>query len=537
MSTNALPAYESTGVTQFLQLLQEATRPTPDGGPSVYVPPSGGEIAEANYHHFVFGQRGSGKSSLLRHLQQGAHSDGRGVVWIDQEIFSNLSYPDVLVSAVHELMKGLAKNVKEQVQPDTDSLWTRIVLLIRRDRRDPGLFARLSESIAQLERIKLAPLDQKIQMTVEAGDSSKTSGSAGLKIKVLTTQADIESARTRHTTTVQTFESTKEQYLERALIEFRDLIKETAKELGGGFVFVDDLYQLKRSTQPQVLGYLHRLTKDTGFWLKIGSIRYSTVPFKPGDPPRGMQIGHDAQEVALDQGLRHFKSTQQFLETILKSIAKKVDVDIDGLLTDDARRRLVLAAGGVARDYLRLVSGSITEARNRGPSAKAGSHRVIVEDVNRAAGALSPSKLDDLRKDEPLEAKQLEALVRDLTEFCRSTKAAYFLVASDQTELSDQINKLQHLRFTHLLFESETIPDRRSQRFNGWLLDVAELSAQRATQGMDFLGWENREKRRNRKLIYSRTSSGKQGEATSVKLKSPWKAEVESAQGELDFGP
>ncbi len=73
----------------------------------------------------------------------------------------------------------------------------------------------------------------------------------------------------------------------------------------------------------------------------------------------------------------------------------------------------------------------------------------------------------------------------------------------EANELNEQINALQHLRFTHLLFESETVPDRGSQRFNGWLLDVAELSAQRATTDMDFLGWESREKRRNRRLIYT----------------------------------
>ena len=61
--------------------------------------------------------------------------------------------------------------------------------------------------------------------------------------------------------------------------------------------------------------------------------------------------------------------------------------------------------------------------------------------------------------------------------------------------LSRQVNALQHLRFTHALYESETVPDRQSQRFNGWLLDFAELSAPRATTGMDFLGWEKREKR------------------------------------------
>jgi len=77
------------------------------------------------------------------------------------------------------------------------------------------------------------------------------------------------------------------------------------------------------------------------------------------------------------------------------------------------------------------------------------------------------------------------------------------LVAADETELSGQVDKLSNLRFTHLLVANETIPDRGSQRFNVWLLDVAELSAQRATTGMDFLGWDNREKRRNRRLIFT----------------------------------
>jgi len=493
--------YNRDEVNIFLRLLQEATRPTPDGGASNYVPPSGGEVAEANYHHFVFGQRGSGKSSLLRHLQARAVAEKRGVVWIDQEIFSALAYPDVLVSAVLELFKGLAKTVSELPRKES-GFWSRLLHRLPWIRPEATLLDRLNASVLELQRLKLAPLDQKLQMTISEEGSHSSGGKAGLRVKLMSVEGSRAKTQKHATTTIQTIEGSKEDYLERSLIDFRDLIREASHELGGGFVFVDDLYQLQRSTQPLVLGYLHRLTKDTGFWLKVGSIRYSTITYKPGDPPRGMQIGHDAQEVALDRGLRHFNATQAFLETILTSIATNAGVDNNALLTTDARKRLVLAAGGVARDYLRLVSGSITEARNRGVSAKTGSHRVIVEDVNKAAGALAPTKFEDLKKDEPLEAAQLEALVRDLTEFCRRTKAAYFLLASDQTVLGAQVNKLQHLRFTHLLFESETVPDRGSQRFNGWLLDVAELSAQRATKGMDFLGWENREKRRNRNLIY-----------------------------------
>lgn len=116
---------------------------------------------------------------------------------------------------------------------------------------------------------------------------------------------------------------------------------------------------------------------------------------------------------------------------------------------------------------------------------------------------MASSKFDDLRKDEPGESNSLATLVQDLTEFCRQTKCAYFLIAADEVDLASQVNKLQHLRFTHLVEESETIRDRGSQRFNVWLLDVAELSAQRATVGMDFLGWEDRSKRRNRKLVYT----------------------------------
>jgi hypothetical protein len=123
--------------------------------------------------------------------------------------------------------------------------------------------------------------------------------------------------------------------------------------------------------------------------------------------------------------------------------------------------------------------------------------------VNKAAGSIQPGKLADMRADDPTEADALEGLVRRLTEFCRSRKRAYFLTATNDSTLSRQVNALQHLRFAHALYESETVPDRRSQRFNGWLLDVAELSASRATVGMNFMGWQDREARRNRRLIFT----------------------------------
>jgi hypothetical protein len=162
----------------------------------------------------------------------------------------------------------------------------------------------------------------------------------------------------------------------------------------------------------------------------------------------------------------------------------------------------MLASGGVARDYLLLARGSIEEAREHGPGKKSGSHRVSVEDVNSAAGKIAPTKLDDLRKDTPDAARAIEDRVIDLTNFCRDRKSGYFLVDTRDRVLMQDMNALQHLRFAHLLFQSETIPDRQSERFNVYLLDLAQLSYQRATEGVDFEGWADREKRRARKLVY-----------------------------------
>ena len=401
-------------------------------------------------------------------------------------------------------MKSLAMTLERKVALDLPT--RRRVVPFGKKQPDPNqaqLLADLRTTATELEKLKFAPLNRKIEWKI-VGESSKSNKAvAGVRMELVSLQGDVGSTERMATTSSEIVDGTKEEYLERALTGYRDLITRTSEQVGGGFVFVDDLYQIKRQDQPEVLGYLHRLVKDTGLWLKIGSIRYSTVTFKPGNPPRGMQRGQDAHEVPLDRGLRHPQVIQAFLERILSQIGSKAGIDINDLVTSDARKRLVLASGGVARDYLRITAGAIDEARNRGVTDKSGSHRVIVDDINKAAGLLSPAKFDDLKADEPQEAAALAELVRRITEFCRERGRAYFLIAADSVDLNAQVDKLQHLRFTHLLTESETVPDRGSQRFNVWLLDVAELSAQRATAHMDFLGWEDREKRRNRKLIFT----------------------------------
>ena len=162
--TSQLAAYEKPETDRFLKLLQEATRPSPAGSASNYVPPSGGELAEADYHHFIFGQRGSGKSSLLRHLEAGIRDDKRAGVWIDQEIFAGLAYPDVLVSTVLELFKALVESLKDRQVPVGP--WSRLWAAMPWTKSEETLPDQMRLAVAELHRLKLAPVSQTIKMTI-----------------------------------------------------------------------------------------------------------------------------------------------------------------------------------------------------------------------------------------------------------------------------------------------------------------------------------------------------------------------------------
>lgn len=207
----------------------------------------------------------------------------------------------------------------------------------------------------------------------------------------------------------------------------------------------------------------------------------------------------------MDRGLPDFNNSKRFLEDILQSLAEEKKIGVSELFSDGALDRLVLAAGGVPRDYIGLASDSISVAKNRGVSAKAGSHRVIAEDVNEAAGRTVTLKLADLDEDARDRSDELRTLIIKLTAHCRDTGCAWFLADTLDQALVTQLGRLQNMRFIHLIDSNESLPDQQSSRYLVYILDVSQLAAQRAVQ-VDFMGWTKREKRRARKLVFNESS-------------------------------
>jgi len=434
-----------------------------------------------------------------------------------------LSYPDVLVSSVLEVMRAIRDKRAEDQSPE---LKGKLKRLFSRRRGRKGSIDALGRAVRNLETLRHLPNDRQIEWsrTKDAGSSLDVVG----EVRAAPIgQGSLKAGKSQSesVTSTETVISSKEEYLERSLTEFRVLITDSDSHKGG-FVFLDEFYRVKRPDQPRVLGYMHRLTKDTGLWLKIASVRYWTTPYKGGTPPQGIQPTQDANEVSLDRSLQLFDSTKDFLEEIFKSIANAVSVDIHELWTEGALSRLVLASGGVPRDYLRLAGEAIKHARNRGVSEKAGSERVMAEDVNSAAGQTAETKLADLREDAPTEAADLTELLEDLSEFCRHNKVGYFLVDSRDNTLVGKIDQLQDLRFVHLLYDGETLPNAGSRRHRVFLLDVAYLSFKRARQ-VDFEGWMDRSKRRRPLLVYTEGAG-----ATLVAEKKEALAETDAPQAE-----
>ena len=289
-------AYYGENVDALLTALEEATRAAPEGGPAEFVPPAGGELeqVEARFHHLIWGRRGSGKTSLLRHLEAKRRNEGKVAVWIDQELFMALSYPDVLVSSVLEVVRGVRAAAQRRAAGRT--FWRRLRDRVSRKSNLGDTLAALDRAATNLEILRQLPNDREIQWTRSAGTGSALDAIGSVKAGPMKGEVGAKLTEEQSVSSTETIVSSKEEYLERSLGETRRLVTEGLQHVEGGFVFLDEFYRVERPDQPRVLGYMHRLVKDTGLWLKIASVRYWTTPYKGGTPPQGMQPTHSGRE-------------------------------------------------------------------------------------------------------------------------------------------------------------------------------------------------------------------------------------------------
>lgn len=486
----------STQSVEKLEIsIEEATRSSEEGVKR-FIEPAHSTLARAlaKRPHIIFGRRGSGKTSLLRKAVADLTVDRRPIAFVDLESFKGHSYPDVLISILIQTFERFSQWLDTAaVNPaNKTSFWMR--LFGAKPTRPPFdrskaavLSQRLSQETNDLKRVLHEEENVETETKSSASEDQDFSSHLGAKLSAghigsaeAKTVADLKQSNKEETN--KKFTRSKLDILHRRIIEYQKIFRELAVLSGGdSYLVLDDLYYIRKSDQAKVIDYFHRLGKSANLWVKVGTIRHRSLWYINGDPPIGMKIGDDGDEIDLDLTLEKYQLAKGFLTRILKSFFDAADLKIDDILTDGALDRLVLASGGVARDFLGIFRRSIGVARNRPLGARG--PKIGVEDVNAAAGEYDKYKKTELSRDT---FQEDEGPIQDefakVREFClNSANANCFLIEKDAQSLFDRMEELTDLRLVHKVRSRVTISGRPGRLFEAYMLDVSQYTASRKT--------------------------------------------------------
>lgn len=248
------------------------------------------------------------------------------------------------------------------------------------------------------------------------------------------------------------------------------------------FIFLDDIHYLSINELPPFLDKIHAITRDNPIWIKATGIKHQCRWFSQ-NPPTGLQTGHDASMINLDVTLEQPSRAKDFLSSILKTYTDEIRIgSVSGVIPGTALDRLVLASGGVPRDFLVLSATALQVARER-PNARS----VGVQDVNEAAGRTAKIKLQELDDDAASSfgsAPHRQEAVKRLREFLLDDEqATFFRVDFRDKEQRPKdyelLQSLMDLRFIHLINASLSDERHAGRRAEVYMLDLSQFSGSR----------------------------------------------------------
>lgn len=520
MTRSTCPALESGEVSGVAIAVEEASRAANVSNPR-FVEPAAGTLdrAKARRHHLVFGRRGAGKTSLLSKAAADLTVDRRPIAFVNLETFKGHSYPDVLLSVLIESLNRFRTWFETAATNPASktSFWRK--LFGTTPQRPPLKRKEVDSLIGDIERqirvlaeqLHAPDASQVREVKAEAREGTRShevQAKLGISAGSLDGQVSTQDKSAVRSEVTQESRRSKVDFLQRNIIEFQQLFRRVAEvSEGDAFLFLDDLYHIRKADQANVVDYFHRIAKNNRLWLKIGTIRHRTEWYRHGDPSIGLKLGDDADEIDLDLTLEKYQLTKSFLMSVLQDIATEAGFSqVVQLLAPTAVDRLVLASGGVARDFLALFRRSIDIARERrgGPRGA----RIAAIDVNQAAGEHDSAKRDELKRDTLEERDEVEGAFERVKTFCLDqANANCFLVEKDRTDQAAKlIEELVDLRLLHLVKSRVTVSGRKGRLYVAYMLDLGQYTGERKRRGLEMIPFWNAkasDRLRRAQLIYN----------------------------------
>lgn len=500
----------SSQVDALVTLVEEATRATSDSFRR-FIEPARGTLdrAKSRRHHLIFGRRGSGKTSLLRKAGTDLTLHRIPTAFIDLEAFKGHTYPDVLLSILIETLNAFDRWLETAgLNPASKtSFWRRLIggtpdRLPFDKKKVEEVRALLRNQIDALRR--LLHSEDGAQLTSRESIGTKLASEATAEATSSVSIPAIGASGGISATSAQTLDTSREiteatrrskvDVLHRRIIDFQKLFERIVDlSRSDAYIFLDDLYHIARRDQAHVLDYFHRIVKGRSVWLKVGTIRHRTEWYHHGDPPIGLKLGDDCDDIDLDITLEKYEIAKRFLLQVLDQLVTEAGLTgHDQLLAAGGVDRLVLASGGVARDFLTIFRRAIDVARERGETYRG--TRINAEDVNVAAGEHDTAKRDELKRDTLEERAQLEKALRVIQDFCIENSVNCFLVERDRDSHGQELlGELVDLRFVHVVESRTTAREVPGKLFTAYMLDISQYTGERRRRELEMISFWRRE--------------------------------------------
>jgi len=460
----------SSEVEQLRRIVQENIRIQRGGTETIDYVDVSRALADmvAKQNHVVFGRRGCGKTLLLRATQQKVDGNIR-VVYINCEDYKQHSFPNVLIEILDALFEELEKNL---------SGW------FGRKRKSKELIREIRTELASLKEGA-----DEADRTVKETNSAELAEKAGASLTAGALELGVGIASARKAAREQEYKQhdSKIQKLNLLLPKLKKLIREffdISTDVKGVFLELDDFYHLSRTIQPHVADYVHRLCKDVPLFFKIATLRHASILYADrGSQPTGAQERHDYQPINIDFTLAEFKKTASQLREILYRFGDKAGMNrqqVDALFMGEGFDRLVLASGGVPRDFLSLLLETLS------PMA-AGEERVGKDDVRLLSLTVLQRRIEELKIDS--EQQDQDALIRGIyaiRKFCLDKKVNVFLVSDrvlqEPNGIRDLLNRLLDYRVIHAI-GSVLTHKSITGTFNAYMIDIGAYANLRKLEG------------------------------------------------------
>lgn len=290
-----------------------------------------------------------------------------------------------------------------------------------------------------------------------------------------------------HVQTIKRIDKVDE--IKRIVIELLKAYKEQYNK--GIMLYLDDFYQISKNSHPYIIQYFHDLYKMTPT---------NTFCFKMVTLPSSLKINNDNEvifsikddfsSIYLDYDLSNLDKVQEHLIDIIVELEPKLmltKADIVSLFTnDDTVKFLVIATGGIPRDFMTSLCDAIRISR------KQQRERIGKDQVYEVIRNLKNDKDNNIEVDSELPMDKIELALEVINkEIIGAMKTNVILYPIDKAEQHESLLKnLTNLRYLHLI-KTKMTSEKTKQDCRAYLVDMTFYACARIPSSFDFCRfWE-----------------------------------------------